>query len=278
MKSKENMMFGWMGKIIKIDISNGKQEEVEISDELRRKYLGGRGLGVKLYSDMCSTDIDPLSPENPLIFLTGPLTGLIPTAGRFQVVSRSPQTGTICDSSSGGFFGNQLKRTGLDGFIITGKAEKPVYLLITDDGIEIKDATYLWGKNTHETREVLLEEYSSRASIASIGPAGENQVLFSAIMNDKDRAAGRGGMGAIMGSKNLKAIAVRGTQRPALADKGAFKALVRQGAKDFPDSMIAEMGKYGTSGGVAANQASGGLPSYNYNRCVVDDWKKISGN
>ena len=219
-------MFGWMGKIIKIDISNGKQELVDVSNDLRRKYLGGRGLGVKLYSDMCSADIDPLSPENALIFLTGPLTGLIPTAGRYQVISRSPQTGTICDSSSGGVFGNQLKKTGLDGIIVTGKAEKPVYLLITDDGIEIKDASNLWGMNTHQVRDALKEEYTAKASIASIGPAGENQVIFSAIMNDKDRAAGRGGMGAIMGSKNLKAIVAIGSKEIPIADSDGLKQLL----------------------------------------------------
>jgi len=131
--SKANKLYGWMGKIVKINLTDGQQEIVEISDDLRTKYLGGRGLGVKLFTDMCETDIDPFSAENPLIFLTGPLTGHIPTAGRYQVISRSPLTGTICDASSGGIFGNQLKKTGIDGFILVGKAEKPVYLLITDD-------------------------------------------------------------------------------------------------------------------------------------------------
>jgi aldehyde:ferredoxin oxidoreductase len=204
-------MHGWMGKVVKIDLSSGKQEPVEIGDDLRRRYLGGRGLGVKLYTQLCDEKTDPFSEENALIFLTGPLTGTVLTGGRYQIVSRSPLTTTICDSSSGGTFGAALKRTGLDGIVVVGKADKPVYLLITDDGIQIKDAAHLWGKDTQATKKALLDEHSSKACVASIGPAGENRVLFAAVMNDKDRAAGRGGMGAVMGSKNLKAVVVNGS-------------------------------------------------------------------
>ncbi len=272
-------MYGWMGKIIKIDISNGKQEAVEVSDELRRKYLGGRGLGVKLYSDMCSTDIDPFSPENPLIFLTGPLTGLIPTAGRYQVISRSPLTNTICDSSSGGVFGNQLKKTGLDGFIVTGKAEKPVYLLITDNGIEIKNASHLWGKNTHQTRDILTEEYSTKASVASIGPAGENQVIFAAIMNDKDRAAGRGGMGAIMGSKNLKAVVAIGSKEIPVADPDALKELLTKVDRLIDKNPVTgkSLQLLGTSVLVNVINAHGMYPTENFQRGVFNDAEGTSG-
>ncbi|MDO9578372.1 MAG: aldehyde ferredoxin oxidoreductase family protein [Candidatus Cloacimonadales bacterium] len=272
-------MFGWMNKIIKIDISNGKQEIVEISDEIRRKYLGGRGLGVKLYSDMCATDIDPFSAENALIFLTGPVTGLIPTAGRYLVISRSPQTGTICDASSGGVFGNQLKKTGLDGFIVIGKAEKPVYLLITDDGIEIKDASHLWGKNTQQTRDALQEEYSTKASVASIGPAGENQVIYSAIMNDKDRAAGRGGMGAVMGSKNLKAIVALGTKEIPVADPDGLKELLTKIDRLIDKNPVTgkSLNLLGTSVLVNVINAHGMLPTENFQRGVFNDAEGISG-
>jgi aldehyde:ferredoxin oxidoreductase len=215
-----------MGKIIKIDLSTGKQETVEVDDNIRRKYLGGRGLGVKLYTEICSPQTEPLSPQNVLIFLTGPLTGIMPTSGRFQVISRSPLTNTICDSSSGGIFGAELKKTGLDGFIVTGKAAKPVYLNITDDGIEIRNATHLWGLNTQQTKEAIIKETKAGSSVASIGPAGENQVLFAAIMNDKDRAAGRGGMGAVMGFKNLKAVVVKGTGKILVNDPDALKAFL----------------------------------------------------
>ncbi len=275
-KSKE--LFGWMGKIIKIDLSNVNQEVVEISDELRRQYLGGRGLGVKLYSDMCEAEIDPFSAENPIIFLTGPLTGLIPTAGRYQVISRSPQTGTICDASSGGVFGNVLKKTGIDGFIVTGKAEKPVYLLITDDKIEIKDASHLWGKNTHETRDNLTEKYP-KSSVASIGPAGENQVLYSAIMNDNDRAAGRGGMGAIMGSKNLKAIVALGTKKIPVADPDGLKELLVKLSRLIDKNPVTgkSLNLLGTSVLVNVINAHGMFPTENFKRGVFNDAEGISG-
>jgi len=272
-------MFGWMGKIIKIDISNGKQETIKITDELRRKYLGGRGLGVKLYSDMCSSQIEPLSLENALIFLTGPLTGIIPTAGRYQVISRSPLTNTICDSSSGGVFGNHLKKTGLDGVIITGKAEKPVYLLITDNGIEIKDASHLWGKNTQQTRDALTEKYSVKASVASIGPAGENQVVYAAIMNDKDRAAGRGGMGAIMGSKHLKAVVAIGSKEIQVAHPDALKELLTKVDRLIDKNPVTgkSLQLLGTSVLVNVINAHGMYPTENFQRGVFNDAEGTSG-
>ena len=272
-------MFGWMGKIIKIDISNGKQETIKITNELRRKYLGGRGLGVKLYSDMCSSQIEPLSPENALIFLTGPLTGIIPTAGRYQVISRSPLTNTICDSSSGGVFGNHLKKTGLDGVIITGKAEKPVYLLITDNGIEIKDASHLWGKNTQQTRDALTEKYSVKASVASIGPAGENQVVYAAIMNDKDRAAGRGGMGAIMGSKHLKAVVAIGSKEIQVAHPDALKELLTKVDRLIDKNPVTgkSLQLLGTSVLVNVINAHGMYPTENFQRGVFNDAEGTSG-
>ncbi|MDP8201580.1 MAG: aldehyde ferredoxin oxidoreductase family protein [Candidatus Tenebribacter burtonii] len=277
-KLNSNEIYGWMNKILKIDVSNGKQEIVEINDDLRRKYLGGRGLGVKLYTDMCSADIDPFSSENAIIFLTGPLTGLIPTAGRYQVISRSPQTGTICDASSGGVFGNVLKKTGIDGIVIIGKAEKPIYLLITDDKIEIKDASQLWGKNTHETRDALTDKYP-KASVASIGPAGENQVLYSAIMNDKDRAAARGGMGAVMGSKNLKAIVALGTKDIPVADPEGLKLLLTKLSRLIDKNPVTgkSLNLLGTSVLMNVINAHGMLPTENFQRGVFNDAEGISG-
>jgi len=277
-KLNSNEIYGWMNKILKIDVSNGKQEIVEINDDLRRKYLGGRGLGVKLYTDMCSADIDPFSAENAIIFLTGPLTGLIPTAGRYQVISRSPQTGTICDASSGGVFGNVLKKTGIDGIVIIGKAEKPIYLLITDDKIEIKDASQLWGKNTHETRDALTDKYP-KASVASIGPAGENQVLYSAIMNDKDRAAARGGMGAVMGSKNLKAIVALGTKDIPVADPEGLKLLLTKLSRLIDKNPVTgkSLNLLGTSVLMNVINAHGMLPTENFQRGVFNDAEGISG-
>ena len=236
-------------------------------------------MGVKLYTEMCSPQIDPLSPENALIFLTGPLTGTVLTSGRYQVISRSPLTNTICDSSSGGIFGAALKKTGLDGFIVTGKAEKPVYLNITDDGLEIKDATHLWGLNTHQTKEALLKETSPGASIASIGPAGENQVLYAAIMNDRDRAAGRGGMGAIMGSKNLKAIAAYGTKNIIVNDPEGLKGLLVKVDRLVDKNPVTgkALQLLGTSVLVNIMNSHGLYPTRNFQGGVFNDAEGTSG-
>ena len=272
-------MFGWMGKIIKIDLSTGKQETVEIDDKIRRKYLGGRGLGVKLYTEICSPQTEPLSPQNALIFLAGPLTGIMPTSGRFQVVSRSPLTNTICDSSSGGIFGAELKKTGLDGFIVTGKAAKPVYLDITNDGIEIRNAAHLWGLNTQQTKEAIIKKTKAGSSVASIGPAGENQVLFAAIMNDKDRAAGRGGMGAVMGSKNLKAVVVKGTGKILVNDPDALKAFLPKLDRLIDKNPITgkSLQLMGTSVLVNVMNAHGLYPTRNFQGGVFNDAEGVSG-
>lgn len=271
-------LFGWMGKILEINLTTKKQKIVNISDEIRRKYIGGRGLGVKLYSELCDKVVEPLSTANPLIFLTGPLTGIIPTAGRYQVISRSPLTGTICDASSGGFFGNELKKTGLDGIIITGKAENPVYLLITDDGIEVKNASDLWGKNTHETSDELIQKHQN-ASVACIGPAGENQVLYAAIMNDKDRAAGRGGLGAVMGFKNLKAIVAKGSRDIPVADPEGLKSLLVKLARLIDKNPVTgkSLNLLGTSVLVNVINAHGMLPTENFRQGVFNDAEAFSG-
>ena len=266
-------MNGWMGKIIKIDLSTGKQETIKINDDLRRKYIGGRGLGVRLYTELCSPEIDPFSSENALIFLTGPLTGVMPTSGRYQVISRSPLTGTICDSSSGGIFGAELKKTGIDGIIILGKAEKPVYLSLTDDGIKVKDAVHLWGLNTQETREALIKETVTGASIASIGPAGENQILYASIMNDRDRTAGRGGLGAVMGSKNLKAIVTRGTKKIPVHDPDALKEFLPRLDRLIDKNPITgkSLQLLGTSVLVNVMNAHGIYPTRNFHQGVFND-------
>ncbi len=272
-------MHGWMGKIKKIDLTTGRQEDLEIDDDLRRRYLGGRGLGVKLYTQLCDQNTDPLSAENALIFLTGPVTGTALTAGRYQIVSRSPLTTTICDSSSGGTFGAALKKTGLDGIVVTGRADRPVYLHVTDDGVEVKDAAHLWGKDTPATKQALLDETSARAAVASIGPAGENQVLFAAVMNDKDRAAGRGGLGAVMGSKNLKAVVVDGSQNVSVADPQGLKELgtVLDRLVDKNPVTGKSLQVLGTAVLVNVINAHGMFPTENFRRGVFNDAEGISG-
>jgi len=272
-------MNGWMGKIIKVDLSTRKQETIAIEESLRRKYLGGRGLGVKLYTQICLPFTDPFSPENALIFLTGPLTGTVLTSGRYQVISRSPLTTTICDSSSGGNFGALLKGTGIDGIIIQGKASKPVYLYITEAGVEIRNAEHLWGKNTHETRDMIMNETSAKASIACIGPAGENRVLFASIMNDRDRASGRGGLGAVMGSKNLKAIAVYGTKTVSVRYPNKLKDLLFRIDRLVDKNPVTgkSLKVLGTSVLVNVINAHGMFPTRNFKYGVFNDAEGISG-
>jgi len=272
-------MNGWTGKIVAIDLGSRKQETVAVGEATRRRYLGGRGLGVKLYSDLCPDPIDPLAADNALIFMTGPLTGTMMTSGRYQVVSRSPLTGTICDSSSGGSFGAALKGAGIDGLIIRGRAPKPVYLWVHEDGIEVRDAEAFWGLDTQRTQKGIQAETSSKASVASIGPAGENGVLFAAIMNDKDRAAGRGGMGAIMGGKNLKAVAAAGSRPVTISDPAGYKDLAARIDRAVDKNPVTgkSLQVLGTSVLVNIINAHGMFPTENFRRGVFNDAEGTSG-
>lgn len=273
-------MKGWMGKILKINLSERKVEPIQIDDELKRKYVGGRGMGVKLYTQMCCATTDPLGEQNVIIFLTGPVTGTsIPSTGRYQVITRSPLTGTIFDSSSGGSFGAVMKRAGIDGVIIEGSSQEPVYLFINEEGVEFRSASHLWGKDTHETRRAVLHETSKKASVASIGPAGENLVFLSCIMNDRDRAAGRGGLGAVMGSKRLKAIAVDGGKRVEVADEEMLDGLLARVDRMIDKNPVT--GKalqiLGTAVLVNVINEHGMFPTENFRRGVFNDAEGISG-
>ena len=272
-------MNGWMGKIVKLDLGTGVQEIVEVGDETRRRYIGGRGLGVKLYADLCSAATDPFADGNALIFMTGPLTGTLMTSGRYQVVSRSPLTGTICDSSSGGTFGAVLKAAGLDGLSVTGRAPTPVYLSVHDGEVDVRDASALWGLDTQQTQKAVQAELSAKASVACIGPAGENRILFAAIMNDKDRAAGRGGMGAIMGAKNLKAIAASGGASVAIADPAGYKDVASRLDRMVDKNPVTgkSLQVLGTSVLVNIINAHGMFPTENFRRGVFNDAEGTSG-
>ncbi len=212
-------MHAWTGRLLRINLEDGSVKVESIPEDILLDYLGGRGLGVKLYYDSVSPDIDPFSPENPLIFAVGPLTGIAPMSGRHAAVSKSPLTGTILDSNSGGEWGKELKYAGYDALVIEGEAEKPVMVRIEDDSVEIESAEHLWGRDVdYVTRE--LEKFGS---VATIGSAGEKGVLYAAIMNDLTHALGRGGLGAIMGAKKLKAIVVKGSKRPKVANLEKYK-------------------------------------------------------
>ncbi len=272
-------MNGWMNKIVKVDLSSGKQTIISIDEDIRRKFIGGRGLGLKLFTDICSAEVDALSEENAIVFSTGPLTGIIQTAGRYQVTTRSPLTNAIVNSSSGGFFGAILKKAGFDALIVTGRSSEPIYLEITEDSIEIKKAKHIWGKDTHETMKILKSESSSNVSIACIGPAGENLVPFASIMNDKDRAAGRGGVGAVMGSKNLKAITTSGNKKIPVDDPENLKKMISTINTLIDKNPVTgkSLQLLGTSVLVNVINAHGMYPTENFKRGVFNDAEGTSG-
>ncbi|MFX1453468.1 MAG: aldehyde ferredoxin oxidoreductase family protein, partial [Promethearchaeota archaeon] len=203
-----------------MNLENEKDQVSGLEEETALNYLGGRGLGVKLLFNRIGKKIDPLSAKNILIFAVGPITATsVYTSGRFSAVSKSPLTGTIFDANSGGIWGATFKKCGYDALVLTKAANSPIYIYIDENNITIEDAQKLWGLNTHETTSKLQELYGNNAKILCIGPAGENLVKFASIMNDKNRALGRGGLGAVMGSKKIKAIVVKGNKESKIADK-----------------------------------------------------------
>ena len=203
----------WAGKILRVNLTTGTIKTEALNMAWARAYIGSRGLGTKYYTSEVDPRIDPLAPENKLIWATGPLTGtMASTGGRYTVITKGPLTGAIACSNSGGYWGAELKFAGWDMIIFEGKSPKPVWLYIQDDKVELRDAAGLWGKSVWDTEAIIKKELQDpQVRISSIGRTGENGVLFAAVMNDLHRAAGRSGVGAVMGSKNLKAIAVRGT-------------------------------------------------------------------
>lgn len=274
-------MPGWTGKILRVDLSAGRILHETLDASLAKKFIGGRGLGVKYLLDEISPTCDPLSPENKLIMATGPLTGTrAPTGARYMVVSKSPLTGALTCSNSGGFFPSQMKWAGLDAIIFEGRSPEPVYLWIDHDEARLMPADKMWGKATHETDELIKAETNPRARVASIGPAGERGVLFASIMNDKHRAAGRSGVGAVMGSKNLKAVAVYGRRKVDLADEDGFRRYCAEIVNRFKDASKEappSLRTYGTSYVVLVTQNYGALPTKNWSRGTFDKWENIHG-
>ncbi len=262
-------MKGLFNKIFAVNLNDRTHQIIEIADEIYENYLGGRGLGVKLFTDRVSPTVEPLSPDNKLVFTIGPVTGTsVSTSGRMSLVTKSPLTGTIFYSNTGGIFGFSMKRCGIDGIIIEGKSDKPCYIVIDDDkGLEIKDADELWGLDTEETYDKLKEIEGEKVHTLEIGPAGENQVRLASIMNDASRAFGRGGVGAVFGSKNLKAIAViNGKQKtevdnPELLKNYAKSALDK--IKALPVTRSA-LPLFGTAGVLHVTNSLGMLPIRNF--------------
>ena len=216
-------------KVLRVNLSSGKISKESINENLIKRYLGGRGLATKYISMEIDPKVDPLSTENKLIFANGLLTGTsAPTGGRYMVVTKGPLTGTIASSNSGGFFGAELSHAGYILLIIEGKAKSPVYISIKDDEVKINDASGMWGMSTHQVTDTILEKFGeSNARVACIGPAGEKLSMIACIINDKNCSAGRTGVGAVMGSKNLKAVVVKGTAKIEFQDKEKFMGVVK---------------------------------------------------
>jgi aldehyde:ferredoxin oxidoreductase len=273
------MPCGYNGKILHVDLSSATFRQEEPSEVFYRKYMGGSALNLYYLLKQMPVGVDPLGPKNILALSVSVVTG-VPISGqsRMTASAKSPLTGAIGDSQSGGFWPAEFKFAGFDAVIISGKSAAPVYLWIHDGQAELRDGTHIWGELTGDTESIIKNELGDdKIKILQIGPAGEKLVRFAALISNCNRANGRTGMGAVMGSKNLKAVAVRGSLKPSVADPDVFKALVRQGAKDFPKSMVAGMGKFGTSAAVGGQQAVGGLPSHNFNSGVYEGWQNIDG-
>lgn len=274
-------MYGLLGKILRVDLTNGVIKEEPVRESLAKKYIGGRGLGTKYYVDEVAKDVDVFSPDNKLILMTGPLTGTFATsAGRLMWITKAPLTGTIGCANSGGQFGPELKYAGFDGIIFEGKSEKPVYLYVKDGKAELRSAEELWGKTVYETTDLLISATDPDAKVSCIGPAGEKGVLYATIMNEKHRAAGRGGLGAVMGSKNLKAVVARGTGGIKVSDKAGFLAACTDARQKLKDNPVTGngLGAYGTEILVNIVNSSGGLPLRNWrDGAYYEDADDISG-
>ncbi|MDD2807997.1 aldehyde ferredoxin oxidoreductase family protein [Rhodoferax sp.] len=259
----------WAGKILRVNLTAGTVKSEPLNMEWAQSYIGSRGLGTKYLVEEVDAKVDPLSADNKIIWATGPLTGtMASTGGRYTVITKGPLTGAVACSNSGGYWGAEFKMAGWDMVIFEGKSEKPVYLYVNDDVAELRDAAHLWGKSVWETEEIIkkgLQDPLTRVS--SIGKAGENGVLFAAVVNDLHRAAGRSGVGAVMGSKNLKAIAVRGTKGVGnIKDPKAFMAATKAAKKVLADNGVTGTGlpAMGTQVLMSVINEVGGLPTRNH--------------
>ncbi len=270
-------MNGYYGKFLTVDLSTRQTGELPLTEQQARDFIGGAGLSAHLIYGHARSGMDPLGPDNPLVFAAGPFVGTtIPMASRSSVCGISPQTGFWGEATTGGVFPFRLKATGYDGIFITGKADRPVYLYVNNGTAEIRDAAHLWGKDSYETQTILKQEIGGRGlSISCIGLGGERLVRFAGIMNDAGRAAGRTGMGALMGSKNLKAVAVDGSQQAPVAEADRLRELARE-ARAQMRARRAQMMEYGTLGYMETGHVLGDVPS-DYFRRGIFPAGKVSG-
>jgi aldehyde:ferredoxin oxidoreductase len=272
---------GWTRKILRVDLSKGTCTSEPLNMEWAQQYLGQRGLATKYFVEEVDPKVDPLSPANKMIMATGPLTGTpASTGGRYSVITKGALTGAIACSNSGGYFGAELKFAGWDMVIFEGKSPKPVYLSIEDDKVELRDAAHLWGKTVWQTEEIIKKSHQDpQIRVSSIGRSGENGVLYACIVNDLHRAAGRSGVGTVMGSKNLKAVAVRGTKGAgAIKNPKAFMAAAAAAKKVLADNAVTGQGlpTYGTQVLMNVINEMGALPTRNHRDVQFEDARKIS--
>lgn len=272
--------YGWMGKILHIDLTNEVVRTEALDLEMARKYVGGLGFGVKILYDEVLPGMDAFDPEVPIVFTTGPLTATdVPSCGSYVVIAKSPLTNTIAQAEANGFFGLRLKSAGYDAVVVRGKAKKPVYLWINNDQVEIRDASNVWGHNTHETEELLKTETGAKnASVACIGAAGENLVRYAAIESDFGHIASSGGCGAVMGSKNLKAIVAFGNQKPQIADPERTKEILVGWKQAIVGAHFTPtLKQFGTGGMMQWLNEIGDLPTKNLTTNVFPEVKEIDG-
>lgn len=272
-------MLGWTGTFLKIDLSKSKAVAEQYDESIALNFLGGRGFAVKILWDTLKQGTDPLSPENKLIFAAGPLTAIgLPNSGKLVVASKSPLTGGYGDGNSGTWAAVNMRKAGYDALIIEGKAQAPVILYIKDKACEFVDAKDFWGLNSFETYEQLSKKYARTAGIVSIGPAGENLIKFATIVSQEGRAGGRPGMGAVMGSKNLKAIVIEGSSQIPLADPNEMKKLAADGYREvLAKPLYAFWKRQGTMSTVEWSQENSALPTFNYRQGVFDRAEEIGG-
>ncbi|GAW93267.1 aldehyde ferredoxin oxidoreductase family protein [Calderihabitans maritimus] len=274
-------MNAYAGKILRVNLTTGSIVTEPLPVDKAKAFVGGRGLGGRMLAEEIPAGIDPLGEENKIFFITGPLTGTpAPTSGRYMVVTKSPLNNTIASSNSGGYWGAELKFAGYDMVIVEGKAKEPVYIYIKDDQVEIRPAAKYWGKLVGETTDLLLEEVGDpKARVLTIGPAGENLSPIAAVMNDRYRAAGRSGVGAVMGSKNLKAIVVRGSGKVELAQPDRFREVVSGVMRKIKEHSVTGQGlpSYGTAVLVNVINENGIFPTKNFQEAYFAPADEISG-
>lgn len=273
------MSCGYMGRLVRVDLTKAKVTAENIREDWARQFLGGAGLATRYLYEEVPKGTDPLEPDNKLIFMSGPLTGThSASASRYSVVTKSPQTGLWGHANSGGAFGPSIKRAGFDGIIVEGISPKPVYLLLTDGSAELLDAGGLWGKTVSETEALIREAHPGNISVACIGPGGENLVRYAAVINDRHRAAGRCGVGAVMGAKRLKAVVCSGKAPVNLARPESFRQSARQ-QLDFINESILKVGfeSYGTNMISDMVNVRGGYPTRNWQSGVFHEIDKVSG-